>query len=176
MAYELGASTTILNRQGLTTLTLSAQLARKPMFFHILNINRDVYWRIGNLASAAYPLDGIDTIDQKTGEIVPKSALNLIAFGVRLDATRRYLTLLDATRRYLALLSATLRYSTLFDATRRYSTLLDATRRYSTLLDATRRYSTLLDATRRYSTLLHATRRYSTQLYATLLYAMLYFK
>ena len=42
MAYELGASTTILNNQGLSTLTLAAQLARKQMFFHILNINREV--------------------------------------------------------------------------------------------------------------------------------------
>ena len=47
MAYELGAKTTLVNRQGLTTLTLAAQMAKKHMFFHILNINRDVYWRVG---------------------------------------------------------------------------------------------------------------------------------
>jgi hypothetical protein len=47
MAYELGAQTTITNRQGLTTLTLAAQMAKKQMFYHILNINRDVYWRVG---------------------------------------------------------------------------------------------------------------------------------
>lgn len=51
MAFELGASTTIVNRRGLTTLTLAAQLARKQMFFHILNINRDVYWRMGKSTS-----------------------------------------------------------------------------------------------------------------------------
>ena len=48
IAYELGAETTIVNLQGLTTLTLAAQMAKKQMFFHILNINRDVYWRVGN--------------------------------------------------------------------------------------------------------------------------------
>jgi len=82
-AYELGASTNLKNRQGFTALTLAALLARKQMFFHILNLNRDIYWRFGNIASAAYPLEGIDTIHQNSGEILPKSALNLIAFGVR---------------------------------------------------------------------------------------------
>ena len=47
IAYESGAETTIMNRQGLTTMTLAAQMAKKQMFFHILNINRDVYWRVG---------------------------------------------------------------------------------------------------------------------------------
>jgi hypothetical protein len=49
VAYEVGAVTTIVNRQGLTTLTLAALMANRQMFMHILNINRDVYWRVGKV-------------------------------------------------------------------------------------------------------------------------------
>ena len=36
----------------------------------------------GSIASTAYPLESLDTIDQRTGNIVTKSAINLIVFGV----------------------------------------------------------------------------------------------
>jgi hypothetical protein len=47
MAYEVGASLAIRNVQNLTPLTLAAKLARIEMFFHILNIEREIYWQIG---------------------------------------------------------------------------------------------------------------------------------
>ena len=47
MAYEVGASLAVRNVQNLTPLTLSAKLARIEMFFHILNIEREIYWQIG---------------------------------------------------------------------------------------------------------------------------------
>lgn len=37
----------------------------------------------GNITCAAYPLDYLDTINVNTGETQTKSALNLIAYGVR---------------------------------------------------------------------------------------------
>ncbi|XP_076372372.1 transient receptor potential cation channel subfamily V member 5-like isoform X2 [Tachypleus tridentatus] len=80
-AYELGASINIINRQGLTPLTLAAKLARKEMFFHILKIQREIYWQLGNITCAAYPLEEIDTINNRTGEINKVSALNLVVYG-----------------------------------------------------------------------------------------------
>ena len=82
MAYEVGASISIKNVQQLTPLTLSAKLARTEMFFHILNIEREIYWQIGSITCAAYPLALIDTIDVDTGKISKNSALNLVVFGV----------------------------------------------------------------------------------------------
>nr|XP_033327234.1 transient receptor potential cation channel subfamily V member 5 [Megalopta genalis] len=81
MAYEMGASLGIRNAQHLTPLTLSAKLARIEMFFHILNIEREIYWQIGSITCAAYPLSQVDTIDVTTGTISHNSALNLVVFG-----------------------------------------------------------------------------------------------
>ncbi|XP_076239493.1 transient receptor potential cation channel subfamily V member nanchung [Calliopsis andreniformis] len=81
MAYEVGASLSIRNAQQLTPLTLSAKLARIEMFFHILNIEREIYWQIGSITCAAYPLSLVDTIDVTTGSISHNSALNLVVFG-----------------------------------------------------------------------------------------------
>ena len=82
MAFELGADFRIINVQGLSPLTVAAFLAHTEMFFHILNIERDIYWQVGQVVCAAYPLTVVDTIDVHTGELNAKSALNLIVFGV----------------------------------------------------------------------------------------------
>lgn len=82
MAYEVGASLAVRNVLSLTPLTLAAKLARINMFFHILNIEREIYWQIGSITCAAYPLSQIDTIDMQTGQISKTSALNLVVFGV----------------------------------------------------------------------------------------------
>ncbi|XP_069188418.1 transient receptor potential cation channel subfamily V member 5 [Procambarus clarkii] len=81
MCFEAGASISIRNRQGLIPMTLAAILAHRDIFFHILNIEREIYWQIGNITCAAYPLDYLDTINVNTGETQTKSALNLIAYG-----------------------------------------------------------------------------------------------
>ncbi|XP_044752853.1 transient receptor potential cation channel subfamily V member 5 [Coccinella septempunctata] len=81
MAYEVGAKLSIRNVLQLTPLTLSAKLARVEIFFHILNIEREIYWQIGSITCAAYPLSQIDTIDVETGRISKVSALNLVVFG-----------------------------------------------------------------------------------------------
>lgn len=83
MAYEVGSSLSIRNVLNLTPLTLAAKLARVDMFFHILNLEREIYWQIGSITCAAYPLSQIDTIDVETGQISKTSALNLVVFGVR---------------------------------------------------------------------------------------------
>jgi hypothetical protein len=81
LAYELGTEINIKNYLNLTPLTLAAKLARKEMFFHIINIEREIYWQIGSVTCAAYPLTKMDTIDSDTGGIQKESALNLIVFG-----------------------------------------------------------------------------------------------
>jgi transient receptor potential cation channel subfamily V member 5 len=101
MAYEVGSSLSIRNSQNLTPLTLAAKLSRVEMFFHIMNIEREIYWQLGktlistqpyssnkflifqgSITCAAYPLSQIDTIDVETGNISKDSALNLVVFGV----------------------------------------------------------------------------------------------
>lgn len=49
MAYEVGGDLSIRNVQNLTPLTLAAKLARIDLFFHILNIEREIYWQIGKI-------------------------------------------------------------------------------------------------------------------------------
>lgn len=93
MAYEMGATLSIKNVQHLTPLTLSAKLARIEMFFHILNIEREIYWQIGSITCAAYPLSQVDTIDVNTGQISHNSALNLVVFGDKDE----HLELMDGT-------------------------------------------------------------------------------
>lgn len=81
MAYEVGSSLGIRNVQNMTPLTLAARLGRVEMFFHIMNIEREIYWQLGSITCAAYPLSQIDTIDIETGNISKDSALNLVVFG-----------------------------------------------------------------------------------------------
>lgn len=81
MAYELGANMSIRNSLNLTPLTLAAKLARVEIFFHIMNIEREIYWQLGSVTCAAYPLSQIDTIDVDTGNISKDSVLNLVVFG-----------------------------------------------------------------------------------------------
>lgn len=81
MAYEVGASLGARNQLNLTPLTLAAKLGRVEMFFHIMNIEREIYWQLGSITCAAYPLPQIDTIDCETGHISKDSALNLVVFG-----------------------------------------------------------------------------------------------
>ena len=90
-AYELGASTTLRNRQGLTPLSLASKLARKDLFLHILAINQSIYWKVGSIVATATPLGDLDTIQSKTGTLDTKAALNQIVFG----RGENHLSLLD---------------------------------------------------------------------------------
>ncbi|XP_055376227.1 transient receptor potential cation channel subfamily V member 5 [Condylostylus longicornis] len=91
MAYEVGSALHIRNVQNLTPLTLSAKIGRVEIFFHIMNIDREIYWQLGSITCAAYPLSQIDTIDVETGNISKDSALNLVVFGDKYE----HLELLD---------------------------------------------------------------------------------
>ncbi|XP_075163495.1 transient receptor potential cation channel subfamily V member nanchung [Haematobia irritans] len=91
VAYEVGTNIHLRNVQNLTPLTLAAKLARVEMFFHILSIEREIYWQLGSITCAAYPLSKIDSIDVKTGNINKDSVLNFVVFGDKLE----HLELLD---------------------------------------------------------------------------------
>ena len=72
LAVECGAAINILNNQQLTPLSTASFLARTEMFFHIANLEREVYWQIGtfcltfqfiiiyaNLGRLPYPLSNV---------------------------------------------------------------------------------------------------------------------
>ena len=82
LAVECGAAINILNKQQLNPLSMAAFLAKKDMFFHIANLEREVYWQIGNVCCSAYPIEQLDSINSSNGELQIQSALNLIVFGV----------------------------------------------------------------------------------------------
>jgi hypothetical protein len=62
MAYEVGASLSIRNVQNLTPLTLAAKLARIELFFHILNIEREIYWQIGKHTYGKHKIISVATL------------------------------------------------------------------------------------------------------------------
>ena len=56
------------------------------MFFHILKLQREVFWEFCEQAFAAYPLEEIDSIDVNTGQIRTTNALSVVAFGVSIQS------------------------------------------------------------------------------------------
>lgn len=52
------------------------------MFFHVLKLQRHVFWQICEVAYAAYFLGDIDSIDETTGAVNTTAALTVVAFGV----------------------------------------------------------------------------------------------
>ncbi|VDP16088.1 unnamed protein product [Soboliphyme baturini] len=81
LAYRLGAKLHIQNNQNLIPLTLAAKLAKKKMFDHVLNYEKQYLWTYGSLMCIAYPLSSIDTIEEETGKLKEISALSLITFA-----------------------------------------------------------------------------------------------
>jgi len=53
-----------------------------PVYLNFYNLNIMMFLSLGDMASTAYSLDGLDTINQESGLINSMSALNLIVFGV----------------------------------------------------------------------------------------------
>ncbi|CAD5205850.1 unnamed protein product [Bursaphelenchus okinawaensis] len=91
LAYESGAKLQVLNKQNLTPLTLSAFLAKKIMFEHLLKIESQVLWERGGTFSISYPLAKIDSIDPDTGDLNDNSVLSLVVYG----DSEKHLDLID---------------------------------------------------------------------------------
>ena len=69
LAVECGASINIKNKLSMTPLTVAAYLAHMDMFFHIVSMEREVYWQIGAVCCSAYPIEQLDTINSSTGTV-----------------------------------------------------------------------------------------------------------
>jgi hypothetical protein len=106
-AFKIGADLHLKNRQKLTPLGLAAKLTRvqvrscsnmkiikdcdhitfcacfDQMFYHILTLQKEVYWQFCDNAFIAYPIEEIDSIDVHTGQVLSESALSVVVFGVR---------------------------------------------------------------------------------------------
>ena len=54
---------------------------------------------IGNVACSAYPIEQLDSINSKTGELNEVSALNLIVFGVRYISLQYSVAIPDILKR-----------------------------------------------------------------------------
>ncbi|GAB1607822.1 transient receptor potential cation channel subfamily V member 5-like [Argonauta hians] len=80
LLYSFGAQLSIKNRQDLTPLALAAKLARKEMYDHIINLERDQYWEYGVVTCRGYPLREIDTISEN-GQINTISTLSFVVYG-----------------------------------------------------------------------------------------------
>lgn len=82
LCYSTGANLNIANKQQLTPLTLAAKLKRVELFFHILNITRQVDWIFCNVGFVKFPLDGLDSVNTSDGSCSDDSVLSIVVFGV----------------------------------------------------------------------------------------------
>lgn len=73
---QLPASNGILNKSGLTPLTLACKLGRAEVFREMLELSAKEFWRYSNITCSAYPLNALDTLlpDGRTSKCVFKSA------------------------------------------------------------------------------------------------------
>ena len=76
------ASTGIKNNQDLTPLTLAAKLARKDIFFFILEHSNVSFYTYADISCSAYPVKYLDTIMQNDGRTDMQSALYIILMEV----------------------------------------------------------------------------------------------
>lgn len=59
---KLPASNGIVNKAGLTPLTLACKLGRAEVFREMLELSAKEFWRYSNITCSAYPLNALDTI------------------------------------------------------------------------------------------------------------------
>jgi transient receptor potential cation channel subfamily V member 6 len=52
----------IVNKAGLTPLTLACKLGRSEVFREMLELSCREFWRYSNITCSAYPLNALDTI------------------------------------------------------------------------------------------------------------------
>ncbi|XP_057371293.1 uncharacterized protein LOC130692234 [Daphnia carinata] len=72
----------IINKAGLTPLTLSCHLGRATIFREMLELTAKEFWRYSNITCSAYPLNALDTI-LPDGRCNMTSALMIILNGTK---------------------------------------------------------------------------------------------
>ncbi|CAB0003660.1 unnamed protein product [Nesidiocoris tenuis] len=76
------ASNGIMNKDGLTPLTLACQLGRADVFKEMLELSAREFWRYSNITCSAYPLNALDTL-LPDGRTNWNSALFIILNGTK---------------------------------------------------------------------------------------------
>lgn len=66
----------IVNKAGLTPLTLACKLGRSEVFREMLELSCREFWRYSNITCSAYPLNALDTI-QPDGSTSMKISLSI---------------------------------------------------------------------------------------------------
>lgn len=59
---KLPAKNGIVNKSGLTPLTLACKLGRSEVFREMLELSCREFWRYSNITCSAYPLNALDTL------------------------------------------------------------------------------------------------------------------
>jgi transient receptor potential cation channel subfamily V member 6 len=59
---KLPAKNGIVNKAGLTPLTLACKLGRSEVFREMLELSCREFWRYSNITCSAYPLNALDTL------------------------------------------------------------------------------------------------------------------
>ncbi|CAO1437079.1 unnamed protein product [Diamesa hyperborea] len=79
---KLPAKNGIVNKAGLTPLTLACKLGRSEVFREMLELSCREFWRYSNITCSAYPLNALDTI-QSDGSTNWNAALIIILNGTK---------------------------------------------------------------------------------------------
>ncbi|KAL7022581.1 hypothetical protein ACKWTF_012298 [Chironomus riparius] len=79
---KVPAKNGIVNKAGLTPLTLACKLGRSEVFREMLELSCREFWRYSNITCSAYPLNALDTI-QPDGSTNWNAALILILNGTK---------------------------------------------------------------------------------------------
>ncbi|CAG0880517.1 unnamed protein product [Cyprideis torosa] len=74
----------ILNKAGLTPLTLACKLGRSEIFQEMMELSAVEFWRYSNITCSGYPLNAVDTI-LPSGKINHQSALMIILSGEKAE-------------------------------------------------------------------------------------------
>ncbi|CAB4055432.1 TRPV5 [Lepeophtheirus salmonis] len=76
-----GANHDLVDENGNSVTHIMVINNNMKMFDMAVDIDREVYWQIGNVCCSAYPIEELDSINPTTGELNTQSGLNLIVFG-----------------------------------------------------------------------------------------------
>ena len=97
----------IINKAGLTPLTLSCHLGRATIFREMLELTAKEFWRYSNITCSAYPLNALDTIlpDGRSSMSYIQSLMVICSFShsavvflPRKDMTSALMIILNGTK------------------------------------------------------------------------------
>lgn len=84
---KVPAKNGIVNKAGLTPLTLACKLGRSEVFREMLELSCREFWRYSNITCSAYPLNALDTI-QPDGSTSKSSFLTIITYQISVSESK----------------------------------------------------------------------------------------